>query len=806
MAIKDKDIVKLHPNERIDLPDLRALQDNARSESREFLQACVMSGEYVRQGQGQTINNDTEKGSGWLTAQATNLKLGYNVDSSGYNDANSGYHKNFVVKPFRLSAPANGSSLTVTAGVATTGLYDTDGTPGTEHGVVAGLTGDAHQTLDTSAFALGTWHYIYVTTTLDDTTPSSRVFWNNTASNEVGQTVTTRKAFNWQIKYSVGFDAEATDKGYILVGNYHKNANGTVHSCNEVTYMLGEGHLNRAKSGTANATTLTGHPVYHHDYKLDGTLNNDAPANSGIYEPLAWGDGANDRNHDRLTYGCHSLAEFLDAVRRQLSDIIGSDKWGTPNDGRAWYDAIPLVTSGPLDTKEGNLSNFVRHASDDWDPHGTVLRQTEIRLVHLRGHTDATTIQVDSPIWMTGPTDTITLGDTVSQNLVLSSTSVLAKTAAVTDGGGMTTVRLDKAEVTIDRLVTKATLFATPAILIGDGGTDWAKWYASGEIEIQRAGDYNTAIDAGGLVKANQFIAQKSAVPPISYASGTTRNVHRFVTGAAFDITVDRQLNVPVANNAVQTWSNEWSNNSGAIHCRNEATAFTTEICQLFQASAYGPASYPLVPYDVDAGAVPRLDTLRIYYAITYQDGTNLGTTNCLSLQLDRRNLDGNGVDALFKTHTTTSIGLNDAGAGNPYGIVGTENSQYFALYLNGGGSPYTTAHLASQSAEYVGAAPGSIMNNVGANGMNHTVVTNVASVSAGGLVSEHGCITIDLDGWASNGSATANPRAEQLTMEARYPTHLTISVYPDRVNDTDFNFYLVGADFMARCSALGGF
>ena len=77
----------------------------------------------------------------------------------------------------------------------------------------------------------------------------------------------------------------------------------------------------------------------------------------------AWGDGINDRDADRGAYGVTSLATWVQAVRRQLQDMIGG--------GGGWYTLPPYA-----------LQDAFLHAADDVDPHGSPLFQTDLTIAN----------------------------------------------------------------------------------------------------------------------------------------------------------------------------------------------------------------------------------------------------------------------------------------------------------------------------------------------------------------------------------------------------------------------------------------
>jgi len=158
MSGGSRDLVRFEANERVDLPDMEAVQDNARSESRLATYATVTGGG----------NNLLGTGSLYATGQR------------------------FAIKPFACTT--TGTQITVIKGLGYGGVTDPNGV--VEYGVTFGLDGDASQTVDMSGKATGTYA-VQVRPTFDAGASGTRIFWDAGAAAESASAVDTRKITGW---------------------------------------------------------------------------------------------------------------------------------------------------------------------------------------------------------------------------------------------------------------------------------------------------------------------------------------------------------------------------------------------------------------------------------------------------------------------------------------------------------------------------------------------------------------------------------------------------------------------------------
>ena len=106
MAVKDKRIVRLSPNKRIDLADARAMQENGRSEARELLQALTR--EYTN------TTGSTPGTSGLMLHQnRINMWTGASYGADDHQDIRTGYGESYWIKPCKTTVANDGNSVQV---------------------------------------------------------------------------------------------------------------------------------------------------------------------------------------------------------------------------------------------------------------------------------------------------------------------------------------------------------------------------------------------------------------------------------------------------------------------------------------------------------------------------------------------------------------------------------------------------------------------------------------------------------------------------------------------------------------------
>jgi hypothetical protein len=196
-------------------------------------------------------------------------------------------------------------SATLNRGAGIFPVLDDDGT--LIFGQLAGDEGVASVILDFSGASPSSTQAVYIRAVSTLGSFENRVFWNPDASPsaaELTDNVSTRRLAAWQAVFQ-DTSAPAPGNGeYVKIWDVVMN-------------------------GASKITSVTD---YRHLY-FEGDVNG-----SFAHE---WGDGANDRSATRETYGITDNHMFVQAVRRQLADILG----------------VPWYTAAPDDLTELNKIN-----------------------------------------------------------------------------------------------------------------------------------------------------------------------------------------------------------------------------------------------------------------------------------------------------------------------------------------------------------------------------------------------------------------------------------------------------------------
>lgn len=262
-----------------------------------------------------------------------------------------------ICVPFTMSL-ATTSTVTITAGVGIAAELLPDNTR--EWGVVFGNEVQASQTLDFTGQPVQTYT-VYVRYTNSPGKVGARVFWNSTTADEDVDAIETRYVVDWDVTYGTVSPGDE----YIPIGT-----------------VVWDGSL------LAGDITTTAHMVFEGD--------------STAAYAQEWGDGANDRNADRVANGVHDLYTWIQAMRRQITDIIGG--------GKAWYAApvrglddtvyvsIPGVAfTDPAGSLTGSGTSYGGALEVDQDnntagwvasiqlPHGATVTEAGIAVYHTAG-------------------------------------------------------------------------------------------------------------------------------------------------------------------------------------------------------------------------------------------------------------------------------------------------------------------------------------------------------------------------------------------------------------------------------------
>ena len=188
-----------------------------------------------------------------------------------------------VLSGFLATYPT-ATTVLIAAGDAIVSYLD-GATP--RHGLVVGGQTPDDYTLDFSAAAVTT-HAVYMRAVYSESDSQNRIFWNAATPEEEVDNIPTRRTATWEVTYQ---DASLAPPGN---GEWVKIWEVVVGGGPVITSLVDFRHF--FYEGSAHTTD-----AYAHE----------------------WGDGANDRNDDRATYGVGDSHMFAQLVRRQLADVIG---------------------------------------------------------------------------------------------------------------------------------------------------------------------------------------------------------------------------------------------------------------------------------------------------------------------------------------------------------------------------------------------------------------------------------------------------------------------------------------------------
>lgn len=162
-------------------------------------------------------------------------------------------------------------------------------------GMVGGEEGPATRIVDFATASPSSTQAVYVrmVTTFSDF--ENRVFWNPSGAPaaEFVDNIATRKPVTWEVTFQAASVAPPGNGEWVKIYEITIGAGGTIDAVTDYRHFYYEG---------------------------------DPQATFGAYS-VEWGDGANDRNIDRATYGVVDQHTWTQALRRQLSDIIGLNGW-----------------------------------------------------------------------------------------------------------------------------------------------------------------------------------------------------------------------------------------------------------------------------------------------------------------------------------------------------------------------------------------------------------------------------------------------------------------------------------------------
>lgn len=338
----------------------------------------------------------------------------------------------FIIDGFDITNPSS-KNLQVDLGRA---LLGTKEKGQLRYGRLA-FEGDSQKTLDLTSFSVGTYG-VYIRFDYVDGEFQNRIFWNDTSSVEFAKTVATRRVANWSLTVAnVSPGAEWTKIAEVEVLaspplNIRKERPfyfegpelGTVTSSGTAASI----GVTNGLQQTVNVTGLTGissasigrylaiegaaDPANNGNFRIVDTVSSteavlrvpstypgsDANNGSIIWTQSAayareWGEGANDRDSDRATYGIKDFRTWVQFVNRKLDEIqtggnpdptpLSRGRWDTPL--HSLDDVLPLA---------GSLNSWERmRGGIDPDTDGAYTLGD--RTVPLRWNADLNTVNVD---------------------------------------------------------------------------------------------------------------------------------------------------------------------------------------------------------------------------------------------------------------------------------------------------------------------------------------------------------------------------------------------------------------------------
>ena len=207
-----------------------------------------------------------------------------------------------VLSGFGLpSDPTGTSSFTVTRGAALVPFWNEEDNTVT-FGLLLADEGDPTKILDFSAAGAGSWavyaRFIYAASDFQN-----RVFWDadGAPAAEYVDNVATRRSAQWELVYQAAAAAPPGNGEWIKIWTVSTDAGNLITAYSDFRHLFFEGSAASA----------------------DGPFG------------VEWGDGALDRDSDRASNGIGDFHQWVQAIRRQLTDML-------LNTG-AWYDAVTIA-------------------------------------------------------------------------------------------------------------------------------------------------------------------------------------------------------------------------------------------------------------------------------------------------------------------------------------------------------------------------------------------------------------------------------------------------------------------------------
>lgn len=170
---------------------------------------------------------------------------------------------------------------------------------GLQFGIMVGNEGPASQIINFSTAAPSSTQAVFVRATQTLADAKNRVFWNPSGSpaREFVDNMSTRLAMSWEVTFQAESLPDPGNGEWVKIGVMTLDGSSAPSSWNDYRHFYFEGD-----------------PAFSY-----GT---------------EWGDGVNDRNADRASYGVKDMHMFVQAMKRQWQDMHGA--------ANGWYAAVQL--------------------------------------------------------------------------------------------------------------------------------------------------------------------------------------------------------------------------------------------------------------------------------------------------------------------------------------------------------------------------------------------------------------------------------------------------------------------------------
>ena len=371
----DRNFVRFEPNERVDLPDIKALQDNARSESRLLVHNFIF-------GHGN-MGMMNSAGNTWRNIRDFVQEPSNPLLAVGIPEVSTNFGKNGLCNFIAVEIGPGPTEITVNVAYLEEFQGSTAGPLGggpitggfggaildngdSELGTAVGCEGDDSQTLSMSL--VNGVYGVYIETVFDPAIPGTRLFWNNATTSEDAVGMDTRKVAGWNASIHTLLGGPPRDGMQLLA--IYQMAGGV-----PTNFAIWQ---NNIFEGVFGALAAGGDPsgaqiVAATNWGFDGSTGSDT-----------YGQ----RSYNRAVNGVSCWQDWAAVIRAQLRDIIGD---GEGNGIYNWYTMSPefdgsgggssaagVVPAWDWTGERASLTHLKTHTEHSVDPHGSQQNQTDL--------------------------------------------------------------------------------------------------------------------------------------------------------------------------------------------------------------------------------------------------------------------------------------------------------------------------------------------------------------------------------------------------------------------------------------------